>query len=71
MAKLGIGKLKLNLSGQGLAYRWGDGEVHSVFNRKKGKADDDQYDVANGSDAYQDDYEPRNGDYDAGYDVPV
>ena len=41
MATHAIGKLKFNLSDQGLAYRWGDGTEHRLFQGKK-KADDDE-----------------------------
>ena len=42
MATHSIGKLKFNLSGKGLAYRWGDGEVHRLFQGKKQQADADE-----------------------------
>ncbi|MBQ6375206.1 MAG: hypothetical protein IJJ45_12065 [Clostridia bacterium] len=65
MATGKLGKLKLNLSKRGLAYRWGDGEVKRLFgSRAKPSAEDDynEYDSANGDyDEYSD------GGYDDGY----
>ena len=41
MATHAIGKLKFNLSKQGLAYRWGEGEIHRLFARKPKAGDAD------------------------------
>ena len=64
MATHAIGKLKFNWSKQGLAYRWGDGEIHRLF-AGKSNADDaeneDSYAEYEG-DGYADDYA------DPGYD---
>ncbi len=65
MATHAIGKFKFNLSDQGLAYRWGDGTVHRLFQGKK-KADDDEYvnESETEGNAYQDDYDAPDRDYD-------
>ena len=71
MATHAIGKLKFNTSGQGLAFRWGDGTVHRLFGGKKKQADGDDYlneNLPEGEDAYQDDYDARDGDYADDYD---
>ena len=67
MATHAIGKFKFNLSDQGLAYRWGDGTVHRLFQGKKKAAADDEYldnpEVGEDYDA-QDAYDAQDGDYD-------
>ena len=81
MATHAIGKLKFNLSDQGLAFRWGDGEVHRLFQGKK-KAEDDEYventpldgeegdpaDFDAPEDDYGDDYDDADYDDDPKYD---
>ncbi|MDO4865671.1 MAG: hypothetical protein Q4C10_03885, partial [Clostridia bacterium] len=72
MATHAIGKFKFNLSDQGLAYRWGDGTVHRLFQGKKKAAADDEYldnpEVGEDYDA-QDGYDAQDADYedDPGY----
>ena len=57
MATTKIGKLKFNLSKQGLAYRWGDGEIHRLF-AKKPTADEldneENYTGYEGDESYDD-----------------
>ncbi|MBR2699191.1 MAG: hypothetical protein IKE76_11420, partial [Clostridia bacterium] len=70
MATHAIGKLKFNLSKQGLAYRWGEGEIHRLFagKPKAGDADnnDENYTGYEGED-YDADYADDNY-ADPGYD---
>ncbi len=80
MATHGIGKLKFNLSKQGLAWRFGDGETHRLFGRAKGEDDGGEYEenmTPDGDLDYQDDYDAGDGGYsdddyqddrDSGYD---
>jgi len=81
MATHAIGKLKFNLSGQGLAYRWGDGTVHRLFQGKKRQGEDDDYlsesesgaemadrDDYGAGEAYSDDRYADDGYDDDGYD---
>jgi len=44
MATHKLGKLKFNLSKQGLAYKWGDGEVHRLNFGKKQPSTENEYD---------------------------
>ena len=69
MATHAIGKLKFNLSDQGQAYRWGDGEVHRLFGGKKQAAsDEDIENIETGADAgYADAYDAENDGYDDDY----
>ena len=65
MATHSIGKLKFNLSKQGLAYRWGDGEIHRLFARKSEGDDvenDESYAGYEGDEYVEDSYA------DPGYD---
>ncbi len=58
MATHAIGKLKFNLSDQGLAFRWGDGTVHRLFQGKNRSADDEIENMQpEGENAYQDDFD--------------
>ena len=73
MATHTLGKLKFNLSKQGLAYRWGDGQVRRLFGRKKVKANSDntdEYNDIDGAEAYDDPGFDDAQDYadDPGYD---
>ena len=81
MATLALGKLKLNFSDGGLAFRWGEGEIHRFGKgdqtRAEGEqepyddyAEDRQYDDAgDGYDDYDDRGEDRYADdYQDGYD---
>jgi opacity protein-like surface antigen len=65
MATHAIGKLKFNLSKQGLAYRWGDGEIHRLFAGKS-----EQVDVENEENytGYEGDEYVEDGYADPGYD---
>ena len=64
MATHSIGKLKFNLSKQGLAYRWGDGEIHRLFAGKSGADDiNEEENYAGYGDGYAED-----GYADPGYD---
>ena len=72
MATHSIGKLKFNLSGDGLAYRWGEGgKTHRLFQgrRSSGAEDDNSYEDQPEGDALQDRYDAddRYAD-DDGYD---
>ena len=71
MATHGIGKLKFNLSKNGLAWRYGDGETHRLFGRAKGEGNGSEYDenmASEGETDYQDDYDAQDGEYaDEGY----
>ena len=44
MATHKLGKLKFNLSRQGLAYKWGDGEVHRLGFGRKNPPTENEYD---------------------------
>ena len=60
MATHSIGKLKFDLSGQGLAYRWGEGgKVHRLFQgrRPSDGEDDNTYEDQPEGDALQDRYD--------------
>ena len=66
MATHSIGKLKFNLSGQGLAYRWGDdGEVHRLFQGKKQAGAEEDYldEEQPAGDARRDDYDVDDDGY--------
>ena len=71
MATHGIGKLKFNLSKQGLAWRFGDGETHRLFGRAKGEGDGSEYEenmTSEDEPGYQDDYDAQDEGYaDDGY----
>ena len=70
MATHSIGKLKFNLSRQGLAWRVGDGETHRLFGGAKADADAQDYeqDMTPGADSdFQDDYSAPDGGYDEDY----
>ena len=63
MATYKLGKLKLNLSKAGVAFRWGDGEIKRFpFSLKKTQGED----AADGLDQFDDAYE--DGAQDQGYD---
>ena len=63
MATHALGKLKFNVSKNGLAYRWGDGEIKRLFGGKKAAAaTDDDYNDGNAE------YEGEDGYSDPGYD---
>lgn len=64
MATHSIGKLKFNLSKQGLAYRWGDGEIHRLF---AGKSQADEINEEENYAGYGDGY-AEDGYADPGYD---
>ena len=70
MATHALGKLKFNLSKQGLAYRWGDGRVKWLFGNKVSAEDANNEEYLNGADQYDDSgYDDgRNYDSDPGYD---
>ncbi len=71
MATHKIGKLKFNLSGQGLAYRLGDGTVHRLFGGKKKQDGEDEYindNLPEGADADRDIYDAQDGGYADDYD---
>ena len=82
MATHAIGKLKYNFSKQGLAFRWGDGEVHRLFQGKDKQSGDDDFimeDAPEADGGYQDDYDAGDEGYadgsyddarDDGYDGP-
>ena len=82
MATHAIGKLKYNFSKQGLAFRWGDGEVHRLFRGKDKQSGDDDFimeDAPEADGGYQDDYDAGDEGYadrsyddarDDGYDGP-
>ena len=66
MATHGIGKLKFNLSKQGLAWRFGDGETHRLFGRAKGEGDGSEYEenmTSEDEPGYQDDYDAQDEGY--------
>lgn len=65
MATHAIGKFKFNLSKQGLAYRWGDGEIHRLFAGKSDAADVDNEENYTG---YEGDEYVDDGYADPGYD---
>jgi len=71
MATHSIGKLKFDLSGKGLAYRWGeDGKVHRLFqgNRRDGQNDDYLNEEQPDGNSWQDNYDENNDGYaDDGY----
>ena len=69
MATHAIGKLKFNLSKQGLAYRWGEGEIHRLFARKPkaGDADNEENYAGYEGEDYDTDYADDNY-ADPGYD---
>ena len=70
MATHELGNLKFNLS-NGLAWKMGDGKVHRLFGKKSDAEDEYVENVdPEGEDAYQDDYDAQESDYqdDYGYD---
>ena len=70
MATHEIGKLKFNLSGNGLAWRVGDGETHRLFGRKRDDSGESEYDESLASQEqsdFQDDYSAGDEDYSDGY----
>ena len=57
MATHALGKLKFNLSGDGLAFRWGDGEVHRIGGKKDTSAQDQYEDEYSQYDDAGEEYE--------------
>ena len=57
MATHALGKLKFNLSGDGLAFRWGDGEVHRIGGKKDASAQDQYEDEYSQYDDAGEEYE--------------
>ena len=66
MATHKLGKLKFNLSKQGFAYRWGEGDIHRISFGKKDQPSDDEY-VNDGYSEYDDEGRYEDGGYNDGY----
>ena len=62
MATRQLGKLKYNISKRGIAYKWGDGEIHRfAFDRFRKKAEDEYDDQAYDDGSYQEGYDDGYG----------
>ncbi len=59
MGTFKLGKLKINRSEEGLAFRFGDGEIHRLGIGKKKGAEVPEYDDRYDQDGYADDYAPE------------
>ncbi|MDO4740389.1 MAG: hypothetical protein Q4A66_06950, partial [Eubacteriales bacterium] len=69
MATKQIGKLKYNISKRGIAYKWGDGEIHRIAFQQPRKEPEDNYEAEQGYEPYDDGYDrPYDDGYQEGYD---